>query len=59
MDYKIREAEMQKVPYILVIGDKEEASGTLAVRKRGEKPRFGVSTEEFLAHITKEIANRI
>ncbi|HIG96953.1 MAG TPA: threonine--tRNA ligase [Candidatus Aenigmarchaeota archaeon] len=59
VDYKIREAEMQKVPYTIVIGDKEEASGTLAVRARGEKPRFGVSTEEFLARITKEIENKL
>ncbi|MFA4819666.1 MAG: threonine--tRNA ligase [Candidatus Aenigmatarchaeota archaeon] len=58
VDYKIRDAEMQKTPYIIVIGDKEEANGTLAVRARGEKPRFGVSVEEFLAKITKEIENK-
>ena len=34
--YKIREAQMQKVPYMFVIGDKEVESGSLAVRKRGE-----------------------
>ncbi|MFZ5802567.1 MAG: threonine--tRNA ligase [Candidatus Omnitrophota bacterium] len=41
--YKIREAELQKVPYILVIGDKEAASGSLAVRARGRKD-LGVQT---------------
>ena len=34
--YKIREAQLQKVPYMLVIGDKEVEDGTVAVRRRGE-----------------------
>jgi threonyl-tRNA synthetase len=35
INYKIREHSMQKVPYILVVGDKEKANGTVAVRARG------------------------
>ncbi len=49
MQAKIRHAEMAKVPYILVVGDKEIEGGTVAVRERGQKPRFGVSVEEFLS----------
>ena len=54
VDYKIREAEMQKINYILVIGDKEESNNTLAVRARGQRPEFGVNIEDFLAKIKKE-----
>ena len=59
VDYKIREAEMQKTPYIVVIGDKEEEKGTLAVRVRGSnKPEFGVKKEEFLKKLKKEIEEK-
>lgn len=58
VDYKIREAEVQKVNYTLVIGDKEEANKTLAVRPRGEKPQFGVKLDDFLAKLRKDIENR-
>ena len=34
--FKIREAQMQKIPYMLVIGDKEAEAGTVAVRQRGK-----------------------
>ncbi len=56
--YKIREAELQRIPYILVIGDKEEANNTLAVRPHGEKPQFGVKLDDFLAKIKKDIENK-
>ena len=56
---KIREAELQKIPYILVIGDKEEENKTLAVRKHGEKKaKFGVKFEEFEKQLSKEITTR-
>ncbi len=55
VDYKVREAEMQRVPYIIVIGDKEEKNNTVAVRKRGSKPEFGVKLEDFLKKIKEEI----
>jgi threonyl-tRNA synthetase len=55
VDYKVREAEVQRIPYIIVIGDKEEKNNTLAVRKRGGKPEFGVKLEDFLKKIKEEI----
>lgn len=58
IQYKIREAELSKTPYILVVGDKEEQNNTLAVRERGEKVKFGVKLEDFLVKIKKEIENR-
>ncbi|MGZ4213172.1 MAG: threonine--tRNA ligase [Actinomycetota bacterium] len=59
MQLKVRNAEMQKVPYILVVGDKEIEQGTVAVRARGMgKARFGVSFDEFVSAIVDEIAAR-
>ncbi len=54
---KVRDAEMQKIPYIIMIGDKEEQAKTLAVRKDG-KVKFGVKKEEFIKSLKKEIAER-
>jgi threonyl-tRNA synthetase len=56
---KIRDAELQKIPYIVVIGDKEEQNDTLAVRRHGSKaPRFGVTFEEFAAQLREEMTSR-
>ena len=57
---KVRNAELQKIPYIVTIGDKEEKNNTLAVKKRGknEKPEFGVKFEKFISDIVKEIKER-
>ena len=57
--YKIREAQMQKVPYMLIIGDKEAESGTVSVRKRGENGDLGsMSVEDFLQKALVEIATK-
>jgi threonyl-tRNA synthetase len=55
---KIRNAEMLHIPYIIVIGDKEEEKKTLAVRARGKKPEFNVKTADFLDKLKKEISER-
>jgi len=56
---KIRDAEMQKIPIMVVIGDKEEEKGTLAVRKRGDKkPEFGVKPEKFISELKELIEKR-
>ena len=55
--YKIREAQLQKIPYMLVLGAKEAEAGTLSVRDRkGETTTMGV--DEFIAKVTAEIKNR-
>ncbi|MBS3089135.1 threonine--tRNA ligase [Candidatus Pacearchaeota archaeon] len=56
---KVRNAELQKIPYIIVIGDKEEKSKTLAVRMRGEKPKFGIKPEDFIRELREKIEKRI
>ncbi len=55
IQYKIRDGEMSKVNYLIVIGDKEQQTDTLAVRPRGAKPQFGVKLEEFLSKLKKDI----
>jgi threonyl-tRNA synthetase len=55
LGYKIREAQMQKIPYMLVIGDKEMESGFVNVRKYGEQNSESISFDEFLSRIQQEI----
>ncbi len=58
--YKIREARLQKVPYMLVIGDNEVENRTLSVRKRGENGDLGaMSIEEFIKRAVYEDKNKI
>jgi len=56
VDHKVREAELQKLPYMIVVGDKEEKARTIAVRTRGEKKvKFGVKPDKFIEQVKKEI----
>jgi len=56
---KVRQAELNKIPVIIVIGDKEEKSKTLAVRQRGHKPKFGVKTDSLIKEIVEKLEKRI
>ncbi|MFJ8245752.1 threonine--tRNA ligase [Peribacillus asahii] len=53
--YKIREAQMQKIPYMLVVGDNEVKEGSVNVRKYGEQKSETISFEEFSALIQAEV----
>ncbi len=57
--YKIREAEMQKIPYALVIGDREAESGTAAVRKRGRQDLGAMAIDVLVARLQEEIQKKI
>ncbi len=57
--YKIREAQMQKIPYMLVVGAKEEESGLVSVRSRFEGDEGQKPLGEFVASIQEEIAGKI
>ncbi len=48
LGYKLREAQLQKIPYMLVVGDKEAADGTVSVRRRGEGDIGSMSIDEFV-----------
>jgi threonyl-tRNA synthetase len=56
--YKIREAQMEKVPYMLVIGAKEEEEGMVAVRRRDKGDMGAVSADEFIQTVLGDIANK-
>ena len=56
--FKVREAQLQKIPYMLVIGDKEEQEGTVSVRRRDSNNVTVMKKEEFIAHVVKEIKER-
>ena len=56
--YKIREAQLQKIPYMLVIGDKELENGTVSVRSRKGVDLGAMPLDTFIAKIQEEIASR-
>ena len=58
MNYKIREAQLQKIPYMLVVGDKEVENGTVSIRARKEGKGGTMSADEFVAQILEEIKNK-
>lgn len=52
--YKIREAQLKKIPYMLVLGDKESENGTVAVRSRKDGDLGAVAVDEFVAKVVEE-----
>jgi threonyl-tRNA synthetase len=58
LGYKIRDAEVNKLPYVLVVGDKEVETGTVAIRVRGKKDQGLHKSDEFIDKIEKEIKNK-
>ncbi len=56
--YKIREAQLEKVPYMLILGAQEEENHSVSVRPRDQAENQTLSAEEFISQITKEIADK-
>jgi threonyl-tRNA synthetase len=56
--YKIREAQLQKVPYMLVVGDREAAEGTIAVRTRTGGDQGAKDVDAFIAAAADEVRAR-
>ena len=56
---KIRDAEISKIPFMLIVGEKEEKEGTVSVRRHGEGDKGTYSIEDFIALIKKEIEKTI
>ena len=54
---KIRDAEMQKIPYMLIVGEKEEAEDSISVRKQGQGDLGSFTINDFAKHINDEINN--
>ena len=57
--YKIREAKLEKVPYVLVVGDSEEAEGTVKVNKRGVEEKFSMKAEDFAGLVCEDDRTRV
>ncbi|MBI3367073.1 MAG: threonine--tRNA ligase [Burkholderiales bacterium] len=57
--YKIREHSLQKVPFLLVAGDKEKASGAIAVRARGNQDLGVMSVDDFLRRLADDVARKV
>jgi len=58
ISYKIREAQLQKIPYMLIIGDKEVENESVAVRLRSGKDLGDLKVDEFISKISEEIKSR-
>ncbi|MBR6618921.1 MAG: threonine--tRNA ligase [Clostridia bacterium] len=59
LGYKLREAQLEKIPYMLVMGDKEIEEGTVGVRKRGEGDIGAMSIDDFLGLVLKQQAEKV
>ena len=57
--YKIREAQLEKVPYMLLVGDKDIEGGTVSIRDRRDGDIGSMSIEEFIAKVTEEVNNKV
>ncbi|MDP4134014.1 MAG: threonine--tRNA ligase [Bacillota bacterium] len=57
--YKIREAQLEKVPYMLICGDKDIEAGTVSVRSRKEGDKGAMAVDDFISAIRKEIDERV
>ena len=58
LGYRIREAQMQKIPYMLIVGDQEKENNSVAVRSREEGDLGTVSLDEFTDNIAEEINSK-
>jgi threonyl-tRNA synthetase len=58
LNKRIRNAEVNKIPYVLVVGDREAAQETVAVRKKGEGDRGAIPLSQFIDNIKQQIAQR-
>ena len=55
---RIRKAKMEKIPYVLVVGDDDIANNTVGVNARGKEVERGVNVDEFLVRVAKDVAER-
>lgn len=57
LGYKIREAQLEKLPYMFIVGENEQSGGTVSVRKRGEGDLGAKALDEVIAELQNEIRN--
>ena len=59
LDKRIRQAELNKIPYVLVVGEREAKQEVVSVRKRGAGDKGAVPTEQFIKQIREEIESKV
>ncbi len=57
--YKIREAQLEKIPYMLIVGEKEMTEGAVSVRSRKEGDKGMMSIDEFVSMLSEEVENKV
>jgi threonyl-tRNA synthetase len=58
INFKIREAQLQKIPYMLVVGDREAQAGQIAVRNRKQGDQGVVGVDEFISRLSQLVTTR-
>jgi threonyl-tRNA synthetase len=56
---KIRDNELKRIPYLLIVGEKEQEAGTVSVRRQGEGDKGSMSIEEFEDFLQKEVREQL
>jgi threonyl-tRNA synthetase len=56
---KIRDNELKRIPYLLIVGEKEEETGTVSVRRQGEGDKGAMTTEEFAGKLLEEVKKQL
>ena len=56
---RIRESELHRIPFLVIVGEKEQESGTVSVRRQGGKDEGQMKTEDFIALVQKEVADML
>ena len=58
INYKIREASKEKIPYMIIVGDQEQENGTISIRGRGFENKSGLLLDEFISRLNEELKNK-
>ena len=58
MRYKIREAQLQKIPYMLIVGERDQQNGTVSVRTRSGEDKGAMPADEFVSLVLRDIATK-
>ena len=58
LNAKIRKAQSEKIPYMIILGEAEKTSGTISVRKRSGEQIKEINVEDFIGNLKQEIENK-
>ena len=58
LNYKIREHSLEKVPFLIIVGDKEKENNTITLRVLGNEKQFSMSVDEFISKLKKKVEEK-